>query len=367
MNKRYIFKLFSRDSLNKMSKSKKKLYKLLLTALAANFFTGSILHNDAKNIIKELEKLLEETRSAETYDKSYQEYHEYLKFQFAESKIFKLENEDEFHNLIDFTRVVLNELIEKNVSVHTRIELEKFMDINAYKKSINENVHWIGINFETGIYPFIPEKFVWDDHKVIWNIFAVNKKEALNNWVSAVDNNMEYDRIHDKKTREIEYIANTLERSVLVSCITFIESYLYNIRIIIKDHHVFKKYIEDYKLEKVIQNDKINDMQIIENVLFIIYPQLKGIVYDNYRVYRELLKLRDRYIHISVRENGDGQPEMSALLSSTGLNIEMKIKFALGLVDKINNIVFETNKINMLWWRNESLCNYMEFEQYKIV
>lgn len=367
MNKQYVFKLFSRDSLKTMSKSKKKLYKLLLTALAANLFIGKMLHDDSKEIINELEKLLEETYNAETYDKQYEEYHKYLIYQFARDKVFKLTKEEAYQGLIEFTRVILNELIEKNVSVHTKAEIEKYVDINAYTKDIDESIRWIGINFETGLYPFIPEKFVWDDYKVIWNIFATYKKEALNNWINAVDGDMLYDRIHDKKTREIEYMANTMERSVLVSCITFAESFLYNIRIIIRDNPIFKKYIEDYNLEKVIQNDKINDMQIIEDILFIIYPQLKNIVSYEYKIYRELLKLRDRYIHISVRENGDRQPEMSSLLSSSGLNIEMKIKYALALVDKINNTILDSDKINMLWWRKDNPCNFIEFELYKIV
>ncbi|WP_252223182.1 MULTISPECIES: hypothetical protein [unclassified Clostridium] len=367
MNKRYILKLYSRDSLKTMSKSKKKLYKLLLTALATNLLMGKILLEDSKAIINDLEKLLEETYPAEHYDDIYIQYREYFEKQLLINKIFKLTEESSYDTLIEFTRKILNDLIEKNVSVYKREEVEKYIDIVAYIKNIDSSVMWIGIHFEAGIYPFTSEKLVWADFKVIWNMFAKYHKASLDDWISSIDNNMEYERMHDKNSREIQYIDGTMERYVLISCITFIESFLYNIRIVIKNNPIFKIRIKEKKLSNVLQNDKINDIQIIEDILFEIYPDLKGSVQKDYQVYKELLKLRYKYIHISVRENGDRYPEMNELLSSSGLNIERKVKYALDIVDKINEIILESEEINLLWWRKEEQCNFEELELFRIV
>ena len=366
MNKRYVLKLFSRDSLKTMSGSKKKLYKLLLTALASNVLVGQILNNDSKSIISELEKLLNETYNAETYDMEYEKYREYLKNQFVNNHVIKLSNEDDYQNLIEFTRRIFEALIEKNVSVYTRAEIEKYMDISAHLFKFNENIRWIGVNFETGIYPVIPEKLVWYDYKIKWNIFAKYKKESLDKWIDAVNANKQYERIYDKEIKEIEYIAGAMERSVLVSAITFVESFLYNIRMTIKNNQTFSKYI-DCNLNKMLQNEKINDTEIVEKILFNIYPALKNLVSCEYETYKELLKLRDRYVHISVREDGDRQPEMSLLLSSAGLNIEMKMGHVLCLVNKINDMIVSSDKTDMLWWRKDEPCNFLELELYEIV
>lgn len=365
MNKRYIFKLYSRDSLKTMSKSKKKFYKLLLTALAANLLTGNILCEDSKGIMNDLEKLLEETNPAEYYDDIYMKYHEHLTNQLLIDKRFKLTEESSYDGLIKFTREILSDLSEKNVSVYKREEVEKYIDIVNCIENIDSSVMWIGIHFEAGIYPFSPEKLVWYDFKVMWNIFAKKHKESLDDWIYSIDNNMEYERMHDKNSKEIQFISGTMERYVLISCITFIESFLYNNRIIIKNNPIFKMRIKEKKLSSVLQNDKINDLQIIEDVLFKIYPDLKDSIGKDYQVYKELLKLRDKYIHISVRENGN-YPEMKELLSSSGLNMKWKIKYALEIVNKINETILDSEEINLLWWKKDEQCNFEELELFSI-
>ena len=367
MNKQYILKLFSRESLKTMSKSKKKFYKLLLTALSTNLLTGNMLREDSKEIIMNLERLLVETYPAEYYDGIYIEYREHLKKQISIDEIFKLTEESSYDALIGFTRKILNDLSEKNVSVYEREEVQKYIDIIAYVKDIDSSVRWIGINFETGIYPFSSEKLVWYDFKVMWNIFAEHKKACLANWSNYTKNDMQYERLHDKNAKEVEYISGTMERYVLVSCITFIESFLYNIRIVIKNNPIFKIMIKEKNLSSVLNKDKINDTEIIEEILFRIYPGLKDSIKEEYEVYKKLLKLRDKYIHISVRENGDKQPEMNELISSSGLNMEWRVKYALDIVNKINDVILSSEKINLLWWKKDEQCNFKELELFGIV
>lgn len=367
MNKQYILKLYSRDSLNTMSKNKKKLYKLLLTALATNLLTGNMLNEDSKGIINNLERLLEETYPAENYDGIYREYREHLKKMISIDEIFKLTEDSSYDELIKFTRKILNDLSEKNVSVYDREEVEKYIDITAYIKNIDSSVRWIGINFETGIYPFSSEKLVWCDFKVIWNIFAKNKKACLLKWIDYTENSMQYERLHDKNVKEVEYISGTMERYVLVSCITFIESFLYNIRIVIKNNPIFKIRIKEKNLSSVLKKDKINDIEIIEQILFKLYPELKDSIKKEYEVYKDLLKLRDKYIHISVRENRDKHPEMTELISSSGLNMRWRVKYALDIVNKINAIILNSEKINLLWWNKDEICNFEELELFSII
>lgn len=367
MNKQYILKLYSRESLNTMTKSKKKLYRLLLTALSANLFIGKILNEDTKSIITDLEKLLEEIYPPEYYDKIYIEYGENLKKQMLSNKIIKLTEESSYNEFIEFTKKILKDLSEKNVSVYERDEVEKYIDIITYFKNIDSSVKWIGINFETGIYPFSPEKLVWHDFKVMWNIFAEHKKICLENWYNCIQNNMQYERLHDKNTKEVEYICGTMERYSLVSCITFIESFLYNIRMVIKSNPIFSVRIKEMNLNSVLKKDKINDTEIIEGILFKIYPELKDNIKDEYDDYKKLLKLRDKYIHISVRENGDKQPEMKELISSSGLNIEFRVAKALDIVNKINAVILDSEKINLLWWKKDEQCNFEKLELFSIV
>ena len=317
--------------------------------------------------INDLERLLEEKYSAEHYDDKYEKYSEFLEEQISNVKIFKLPNENSYNRLVVFIREILKELGKNSVCSRKREEVEKYISINDCFKNIDSNVRWIGINVEQGIHPLIPESLVWSDFKVIWNQFARYAKVALYDWSDSIDKDMEYERIKDKKSLEIQYITSSMERMVLVCCITFIESYLYNTRIVIRDNPIFRSRIEDNNLNSVLKNDKINDTQIIEDILFKIYPELKDIIYDNYEVYRRLLKLRDKYIHVSVREAGDGQPEMKQLMSTAGLNIEMKVKYVLDIIESINKIIWDSEEINLLWWKKDESCNFVEFELFKSV
>lgn len=94
---------------------------------------------------------------------------------------------------------------------------------------------------------------------------------------------------------------------------------------------------------------------------------MKKNIEKEYQVYKELLKLRDKYIHISVRINGEGQPEMNEIISSAGLNIEMKIKYVMDLVYKINEMILKIDELNILWWKHKEECNFMELELFNII
>lgn len=364
MNKRYIKKLYSRESLKTMSKSKKKLYKLLLVALSANLFKGKMLHGDSKEIVSELEKLLEEDYPSEYYNHTYEHYNNYLSIQLENDEIIKF-NESNYEDMISFTREILEDLSEKNVAVYKRETVEKYIDVRSYIKNIDDCVNLIGVGFETGIYPFSPEKLIWSDFKILWNFFATYQKETLDDWSKAVDYGLDYERIYDKRSLELQFITGTMERYVLVSCITFVESFLYNIRMVIINNPVFEDRIKESNVS-VLKNDKITDKQIIEDVLYKIYPDLKKNIEKEYQIYKELLKLRDKYIHISVRMNGEGQPDMNEIVSSAGLNIEMKIKYIMDLVYKINEVILKTDGLNILWWKRDEECNFVELELFKI-
>lgn len=361
MNQRYIAKLYSGKSLNTMSKSKKKLYKLLLIALSANLFKGKMLHVDSKEIISELEKLLKEGYPAENYDDLCERYNNSLNEQLEADEIIKF-REINYDDIISFTREILNDLSEKNVAVYNRDKVEKYIDVHSFIKNIDDCVNLIGVHFESGIYPFSPEKLIWSDFKILWNFFAKYQKKSLDDWIKSVD----YERIHDKKSLEIQFISGTMERYVLVSCITFVESFLYNIRMVMMNNPVFAVRIIQSNVS-VLKNDKITDRQIMEDVLYKIYPDLKKIIAKEYQVYKELLKLRDKYIHISVRINGAGQPEMNEIISSAGLNIEMKIKYVMDLVYKVNDVILKTDGLNILWWKHEEECNFRELELFNII
>lgn len=101
MNKRYILKLYSRESLKTMSKSKKQLYKLLLVALSTNLLKGKILHDDSKQIISELEELLEEDYPSEHYNDTCERYNNYLKEQIELDGIMKFKESD-YNEIISF-------------------------------------------------------------------------------------------------------------------------------------------------------------------------------------------------------------------------------------------------------------------------
>ena len=54
---------------------------------------------------------------------------------------------------------------------------------------------------------------------------------------------------------------------------------------------------------------------------------------------------------------------MNEIISSAGLNIEMKIKYIMDLVYKINEVILKTDGLNILWWKREEECNFIELEQ----
>lgn len=339
--------LYSRETLNRLSKTPKKFYKLNLTLLTFEILRG--IRFESIRYISECKNIL-------LFPMEYTDQNEFLRFNVAcITKINDFipgekEQEDFINGIIQLTRKVLEQL-SQNKKVLLRVsELEQTFNVGKYFRRTFRNVDnnnlkphvWIDIDLSRGITPTYPELLTYGDLINLWGMYLDKIKQEKN---YSNKFNEPYNTFH----KQLNYDLITLRKYLNISAITFVEAYLYHVFYDVKESNYS---LRTESIRKFMENTKVEDEQVIKQLII---PEF---CYDNeenaeeinrlFEEYEDLNKKRNRFIHASAFEQ-NGESHLLPLLDTSHEEIIQALNVCTDFVMAIENILPSELKL-LFWW-----------------
>jgi hypothetical protein len=247
-------------------------------------------------------------------------------------------NDEKLIEYVDF----LKKYIKDKKTLFLYKDLSSFWDLNdLYKNEISEKHTEIYHHHTFELVPFrysgpihtFPEYFAYQDMINLWNL-TINKYEIVKDEKEILNTTLRSDL----------YTYNSLLRTTLIVGVHFFETYLYYLYYNIKESHTFPKN----KLCNRKDIRKINDKNILEELLFKEYKDIKGKTDKNYNVYLETLEYRDAFVHMSAFFDM-GISRMQYLVD---IDIDYLSKFLSNIITFIDILEEELGDKKILFWKN---------------
>jgi len=352
--------LLSRKSIKRLSGIPMKCYKYAMTAIFINTISGRQLTKGQEanyNWVYNIKSRPQDFKKQEVYN--------YLK-QTVETSLEAAgyknpKNYETINKLFDFFRNIV-EQTKRNGTFLTPVGIiEDFLDVKEIYKNTNyvniKSHHWINIDLATGMIVTVPEFFTYSDIVNNWNIF-VDKYLEYKSIVTS-DSDAPLIEIRNKReNRRLNYEIDTLMRTLIISSVTFVESYLYYIFFNIKNSNF---ELKTETAQNFIKYHKVEDDEIIKRLLlkeFITKPstELKRISVK----YKEINSVRNRLIHASAFESVTKTSELLPLLTISTVQLIDTLDTCKRLVEIIDNALPDDLKI-LVWWDSVTHPNFKKY------
>lgn len=359
----YLIELFSSSIIRTMSGNKKRVYKYSLCGIFINIIIGNHkLGGQISNF-----QFIEGIRKSKL---NRDEYRQLLEFtakpnvhkSFDENGFIKPYNDALINNIIAFMRDKLNTLKDSRVCLFHAKELSQFLDINAFFKfDFVSGFHWVEFGLVNGLVVTIPEGIIFNDLKVQWNSFIDTHLELRMEHSKVFSPDEEFEFYKDEKNREKQYKWGAIYRNLIFLGVSFVESYLYDLFCCIREMNIDNKD----QIAGILKEDKVQDAQIIEQVLYKLYPDLKGQIEDLYKRYKTINDYRDRYVHASpLIDSSNNTSHLKPLLDLDVKQLCEFLQVCLDLVKQIDD--FLPKQLNLLfWWYNEEII-FADFKKISL-
>lgn len=357
-----LIDLYSSKTIRTMTSLPKKIYKKSLIGISIMILCGkhntydqdknlNFINTIKKNIYKkdELEQIYDKVQNI--VNKSLSNSH------------FKKPYDDEFTDkIIFFMRRKLLELREEDISLFQAKELSGFLNFKRFF-SIN-SIHdytWIELELSRGLIPTFPEMIIFNDLKVFWNKY-LDILEVIDSFYfdeKFINNNLNY--LSMPVNREKHYELGALYRNLVFLSVSYVESYLYHLFCLIREVEIEEKS----KVSRIVKKDMIQDTEIIEKVLFVLYPNLEKEISDLYTKYKCILKHRDRYVHASpLIDKSNNSPHLKPLLDINTDRLIIFLQTSIDIVLKIDSNL--PKELKLLFWFYNDKINFKNLEKIEL-
>lgn len=342
-------KLFSKEAIREYTGDIKRAYRLLL----AHYFASSFVSNEAEfnwsqfnisrmhmarksNHMSDLDKAF--IKEVKTRSISY--LCTELEFKFVNTFEKKLHesriNDSVLNTCVNF---LLSYLSNNERTLFLYGEIKDFWNIDALYQKLDSRMrvfsnHWIELvpfRYHLPIHTF-PEYFAYQDMINTWND-TIDKYTNLKG--------VEFSR--EKNVREMHYTYNSSLRTSLILGVHFFETYLYYL------YYNLKSTGEFSGNRLINRNDvrKINDKQIVKDLLYKEFPNLESIITAHYRKYLETLEYRDAFVHMSAfSENG-----LSRMQYLLNVDIDIVSEALQNIADLVEMIETNIGNYEILFWK----------------
>lgn len=340
----------NKTSLKNLTGDNKKAYKYFLVGIFINIIHGKDHEWYQRDLYQKAEYILASSKKGGKIQKQgLNQIKSAVQKSMKDSDILNHECADTTTKVIAFLRDKLNDFIEGK-SLFQVIEFSNVIDVKAYFSKRGtpfiHNHHWIDINLEEGLIHTTPVFILLNDLKIHWNSFIelINQYTEMQIRLIPHIGKHEFDNILE--IREIKNSYSGLYRTMIFTAVTFVEAFLLDVLINVKE--VFPNEKEKYS----ILNNKgnISDEEIMEQLLFKLYPHLKTKVNNFYRTYKEILNLRNRYVHASsYKEEHTNLSQLQYLLEFESEKVKVYLDSCIKMVKLINDELPEEIK-SLYWW-----------------
>jgi hypothetical protein len=151
-------------------------------------------------------------------------------------------------------------------------------------------------------------------------------------------------------------------RQLIFITITVVESYLYDSIIYISEEE-----LKRHELLATISHKKLQDTQIIEDIICKVEPELKKEIEPYYMSYKKLNDLRNRYVHINMRvdKTTSKYPIMFSVIALARLGLPKIINDCIKLMLLINEKFFVKRETDLLFWFEYKDFSFENMEKFE--
>lgn len=206
------------------------------------------------------------------------------------------------------------------------------------------------------MFPTIPEMIIYNDLKVHWNLYLELLAEQDEN-KKHLNHQERFEMITDVKSRELLNKIGGVQRNLVFLSVTFVEACLYDFFYNLKlGNHEETKEVNDVLKEK-----KINDKQIVENIIYKLYPEEVEKIKPHYAKYKEVLNYRDRYVHASpFMDESRHISHLQPLLQVTRNKTIEFLQYSYDFICQVDDIL--PDKYKILFWMFDNEVNFCNEE-----
>ncbi|WP_368298532.1 hypothetical protein [Cytobacillus firmus] len=268
--------------------------------------------------------------------------------------------------IIDFFREVVASTKKQGTCLKTVNEVEQLFDVKKMFSNSHKNVqshHWIDINLTGGMVITVFEFITYADIVNTWNILV----DKLDIYSKQIFDDPEKPLIEKKNTEEnrnLKYEIDALARTLWVSSVTFVESYLYYLFYNVKQANYSSK---TDSVNRFLENQKVEDEEIIKTLILPEFArgktgQLKHLI----NKYTEINKIRNRFIHPSAFASSSNTSELLPLITITYDKVAESLETCTTLVKTIDDLLPDEFKV-LVWWDNVSHPDFSEYKKGSII
>lgn len=354
---------FMKTTLDTMSKNHKIAYKHCLGAIFINLISGrgwTSWQNDNYKILEGVKSL---PRKGTDFEEITKRVASVVYPSLGESHFLKPYNTTFFDKIINFTRVRLRELKDKDNSLFQASELVDIIDLKSFfgHKSVEKH-HWIDFDLRSGLVLTLPEAIIFHDLKVHWNEF-VRLVNSLNEEQSKHQSRRErFEYAKSEPAREKFYKRSAAARTLIFLCVSFVESYLLNLFYTIKEGDVPEKGVASGMLAQ----SRIEDQMIVEGVIYKMFPSFKASLDEMYKAYKLTNNFRNRYVHASpFIDTSTNISHLQPLLAVNDDVVIESLQNSLDFVRTLDRLLPDNLKL-LFWWYDEEIISLRDMQPMKL-
>ncbi len=368
INMKFIKKLdqmLSRETLSVMRGNQKQAYKYVMCAIFINIIGGNNLQAGQSANLQLSEQIKNTRREVGISDDTLKRIKVDVEKSLNANNIVGYKKTDFLETLIQFFRSRLKDIMLNERSLFQASEASHLIDIKGFfydRGTPVLNHHWIEFNVEQGLIPTFPVPFILNDLKVHWNHF-IDRYNFYYDELKQVKSDEGYlEFIKREDIREANHTISGLYRTLIFTSVTLVEAYLYDVFYNIKESNAVK----EPSLINVLAIQRINDTQIIEQLLYKLYPDLKNTIFDLYKEYKNILVQRDCYVHASAFSDPSNKTKMQFFLNLNNKSVVNSLKCCTNLIKKIEEKLAPDYKI-LFWWEHYQIdLDFEKMEKLKL-
>ncbi len=340
--------LISRDTLNTMSGKQKEAYKYAICGLFINIIQGTHFTEVQKINLIFLEAIRNCPRDNPDLDGFLSLASTNVNMSLEKCNFKKPYDSKFLDYSINFLRTKVKEISDNGISLFQVSEISKILDVNKFFEiSCLADHHWIEFSLDRHLIPTFPEYILFNDLKVQWNNY-IDVKEKISESKSKVRSAEDkHNYLKDEDNRSNSYSSGTFYRTLIILCVSFVEAYIYDIFLSIKEGNLPNKQ----QIESILNERKLQDIEIINRVIFHLFPELKNdsefmVLFTNYK---KIVKIRDRYIHASAFINeSSNKSDLEPLLNLKEDILVDALQDSVDFVKKMNELL--PDELKLLYW-----------------
>ncbi|MCG1020787.1 hypothetical protein [Sutcliffiella horikoshii] len=347
--------------MKKLSGTPKKCYKYALTAVFIQYCFG-------RNLTRGQEENYSYVHSIKENPKDFNNTEILIKFKNLVEESLEKSN---FHNhtdygtidkIINYFREIVSITKKEGTCLINVSEAEEFFDVKKVFRASHPNIqshHWIDVDFINGMTITVPEFFTYADLVNIWNIL-LDKMEEYNIAVNGDERIPLIERRNKIENRRLKYEIDTLSRTLWVSSVTFVESYLYFLFYNLKQQNY---QAQTEKAQSILKLQKVEDDEIIKRLVLPEFINGKNNALEKLiKSYKVKNEMRNRFIHPSAFRSTSNSPELLPLLTINVDEVIDTLTVCTNLVKTIDDNLPEEYKI-LIWWDRVSHPEYSEYKK----